>query len=285
MDAGEQKALDDIEAYGCHVIHVLEDEKGPPFSYSVGVQRTSGAPEVMVIGLKRPIAHFVVNEYNRRVRAGERFAPGARYDGFLRASRFSSRWSHPNTSTNTWAGTSGSTEAALSKCRRRGRVDSSELDRLRVTLAQSLPIQVQWTTTDPVLLFDFLPARSQLRSAADILGSGDAESGYAAFFVFGEQYYDGGARPFLCIDSTNGEVHGLDVESATPRFFLNSDVASFVRTFEALDRALRLQTLAITDLPGELRSIESLRYPESEWRHFVEWLAEEGFSKERDDAG
>jgi hypothetical protein len=83
MDAGEQKALDDIEAYGCHVIHVLEDEKGPPFSYSVGVQKTSGAPEVMVIGLKRPIAHLVVNEYNRRVRTGERFAPGGRYEGFL----------------------------------------------------------------------------------------------------------------------------------------------------------------------------------------------------------
>lgn len=83
MDTGEQKVLDDIEMYGCHVIHVLEDEKEPPFSYSVGVQRTSGAPEVIVIGLQRPIAHFVVNEYNRRVRTGERFAPGARYDGFL----------------------------------------------------------------------------------------------------------------------------------------------------------------------------------------------------------
>jgi hypothetical protein len=83
MDAGEEKALADIERYGCHVIHVLEDEEGPPFSYSVGVQKTSGAPEVIVIGLKQPIAHFVVNEYNARVRAGERFAPGRRYGGFL----------------------------------------------------------------------------------------------------------------------------------------------------------------------------------------------------------
>ncbi|HXU87235.1 MAG TPA: DUF4262 domain-containing protein [Methylomirabilota bacterium] len=87
MDAGEKKALADIEQYGCHVIHVLEDEEGPPFSYSVGVQKTSGAPEVMVIGLKQPIAHFVVNEYNTRVRAGERFLPGSRYDGFLEGFR------------------------------------------------------------------------------------------------------------------------------------------------------------------------------------------------------
>jgi hypothetical protein len=120
-------------------------------------------------------------------------------------------------------------------------VNPSELDRLRLTLAQSLPIQVQWTTTDPVLLFDFLPARSQLRSAADVLATVDADSGYAELFVFGEQYYDGGARPFLCIDSRNGEVHGLDVERTAPCFFLNSNVASFVRTFETVDRALRLE--------------------------------------------
>jgi hypothetical protein len=81
MDAGEKKALSDIEEFGCHIIHVLEDEEGPPFVYSVSVQKSSGAPEAMVIGLKQPIAHFVVNEYNRRVRSGERFSPGARYDG------------------------------------------------------------------------------------------------------------------------------------------------------------------------------------------------------------
>lgn len=83
MDAGEKRALADIEVYGCHVVQVLEDAEGPRFSYSVGIQKTSGAPEVMVIGLNEPVAHFVVNEYNSRVRAGERFAAGCRYDGFL----------------------------------------------------------------------------------------------------------------------------------------------------------------------------------------------------------
>jgi Domain of unknown function (DUF4262) len=87
MNDGEKKALADIEEYGCHVIHVLEDEERPPFSYSVGIQRTSGAPEVIVIGLKQPIAHFVVNEYNSRVRGGESFAAGARYEGFLEGFR------------------------------------------------------------------------------------------------------------------------------------------------------------------------------------------------------
>lgn len=83
MDPGDKKALDDIEAYGCHVIHVLEEEDKPPFAYSVGIQRSSGAPEVIVIGLKQPMAHFVVNEYNRLVRKGARFVAGARSEEFL----------------------------------------------------------------------------------------------------------------------------------------------------------------------------------------------------------
>ena len=83
MDEHEQQALADIDEFGCHVLHVLEEGDEPPFSYSIGIQKTSGAPEVVVIGLKEPIAHFVVNEYNRRVRTGERFEPGTKYDGFL----------------------------------------------------------------------------------------------------------------------------------------------------------------------------------------------------------
>jgi hypothetical protein len=83
MEAGEQKALADIEQYGCHVLHVVAENDLPPFSYSVGIQRSSGAPEVIVIGLKQPLSHFIVNEYNRRVRAGERFMAGQRVSGFI----------------------------------------------------------------------------------------------------------------------------------------------------------------------------------------------------------
>lgn len=85
MDSGEKKALADIEKFGCHIIHVIEEGDSPPFSYSVGITRASDAPEVVVIGLEREISHFVVNEYNRRVRDGERFAPGVFYLGFLDA--------------------------------------------------------------------------------------------------------------------------------------------------------------------------------------------------------
>ena len=84
MDESERKTLADIEQYGCSVMHVHDpDERLPPFSYSVGVSKSSGAPELVVVGLKQPLAHFIVNEYNRRVRAGKLFQVGHRYEGFI----------------------------------------------------------------------------------------------------------------------------------------------------------------------------------------------------------
>src|SRR4249919_1758000 len=83
VDDGEKKALTDIKQYGCHVIHVLEDSEHPGFSYSIGIEQSSGQPELIVAGLKRELAHYIVNEYNRRVMAGDRFSPGDRADGFI----------------------------------------------------------------------------------------------------------------------------------------------------------------------------------------------------------
>jgi len=83
MDRGEQKALADIDRYGCHVIHVLEEDELPSFTYSVGIQRSSGRPEGVIVGLKQPLAHSVINEYNRRAQEGEVFTPGEQYSGFI----------------------------------------------------------------------------------------------------------------------------------------------------------------------------------------------------------
>lgn len=83
MDESDLKLIENIEKFGCQVMHISEESELPPFAYSVGIQRTSGAPEVIVIGLKREMAHFVVNEYNRRVRDGEKFTIGERYAGFI----------------------------------------------------------------------------------------------------------------------------------------------------------------------------------------------------------
>ena len=81
---GDTRTREDIAKYGCSVMHVFDPEDElPPFAYSIGIQQETGAPEVVVIGLKQPMAHFVVNEYNKRIREGESFEVGQFYSGFL----------------------------------------------------------------------------------------------------------------------------------------------------------------------------------------------------------
>lgn len=83
MEPGEQKALEDIEKFGCHIIHVLEEGDLPPFSYSIGISKSLGKPELIIVGLRRELAHELINEYNRKLRAGELLRPGLPYSGFL----------------------------------------------------------------------------------------------------------------------------------------------------------------------------------------------------------
>jgi hypothetical protein len=83
MDEPDRKILEDIERFGCSVMHIAAEDDLPPFAFSMGITKTSKAPEVVVVGLKQPLAHFVVNEYNRRVREGEAFVAGKKYNGFI----------------------------------------------------------------------------------------------------------------------------------------------------------------------------------------------------------
>jgi Domain of unknown function (DUF4262) len=80
---GDERTRADIAKYGCSVMHVMAEGEQPPFAYSIGITKQTGAPEVVVIGLKQPMAHSVANEYNRRVIAGDRFERGKPYAGFL----------------------------------------------------------------------------------------------------------------------------------------------------------------------------------------------------------
>ncbi len=72
-----------IDKHGCHVTHVEEDEDGPSFTYSTGIERLTGRPEVLVSGLEKDTAHFLVNEYNYRLKDGEVFEAGQFYNDFL----------------------------------------------------------------------------------------------------------------------------------------------------------------------------------------------------------
>jgi len=82
--ANDERVAGDIEKYGCHVISVFDpEEKTPPFSYSVGIQASTGAPEAIVVGVRSSLGHSMVNEYNDQVRRGVQFKRGVPYEGFL----------------------------------------------------------------------------------------------------------------------------------------------------------------------------------------------------------
>jgi hypothetical protein len=83
MDEGEHKLVADVETFGWHVINVLEDDAGPPFSYSVGLHPTLGHPEVIIVGLPRDAAHPIINSVGEAARAGRRYEAGGVYDDFL----------------------------------------------------------------------------------------------------------------------------------------------------------------------------------------------------------
>ena len=83
VDKSEEKALSDIEEYGCHILHVMEESDYPGFTYSIGIERKTGQPEIIVTGLKQEIAHWMINEYNNRIKSGEIFEPDKFYEGFL----------------------------------------------------------------------------------------------------------------------------------------------------------------------------------------------------------
>ncbi|NRA68844.1 MAG: DUF4262 domain-containing protein [Pseudobacteriovorax sp.] len=83
MDKFEKKTLQDIKDTGCSIKHVLEESDLPPFSYTIGLNQSYGHPEIIVIGLKRDLAHWILNECNRLISEGSKFACNKSYDGFL----------------------------------------------------------------------------------------------------------------------------------------------------------------------------------------------------------
>jgi hypothetical protein len=83
VDDKDQKALNDIEEFGCHVINVMEGEGQPSFTYSIGINQKQVKADLIVVGLKRELAHSIVNNYKDRMLAGESFEVGKFYPDFI----------------------------------------------------------------------------------------------------------------------------------------------------------------------------------------------------------
>ena len=83
LDEQEQRALANIEEFGCHVLNVMEGEGQPNFSYSIGIEKKQSKPDLIIVGLKSELAHSMINNYKDRLLEGEIFEPGNYYSDFL----------------------------------------------------------------------------------------------------------------------------------------------------------------------------------------------------------
>ena len=77
MTAAEdnKEIQDNIDQYGLNVRHVLEDERGPGFSYSIGLYKSYGHPEIIIVGLKQELAHILINNMAYEIKQGKVYIP------------------------------------------------------------------------------------------------------------------------------------------------------------------------------------------------------------------
>ena len=60
-DDSERKVLADVAQYGWHVVNILEEGDNPPWTFTIGLQKTWQHPEFIIIGLKKDVANAILD--------------------------------------------------------------------------------------------------------------------------------------------------------------------------------------------------------------------------------
>ena len=60
-DDGEKKVIADVERFGWHCVNVFAEGNAPPWSFSVGFYDSWRKPELIIVGLKREVAHGILH--------------------------------------------------------------------------------------------------------------------------------------------------------------------------------------------------------------------------------
>jgi hypothetical protein len=69
-DESEKKVLSDIAAFGWHCVQIFAEENQPEYSFTVGLFESFDHPELVIFGLKAPIAHRILCIAVNAARAG-----------------------------------------------------------------------------------------------------------------------------------------------------------------------------------------------------------------------
>lgn len=78
VDANEKKIRDDLAKCSCSVVQVKAEGGVPGWSYTVGLFKTFGSPEIIVIGLEEEVALSLLNRVANLLENGRRFHEGDR---------------------------------------------------------------------------------------------------------------------------------------------------------------------------------------------------------------
>jgi hypothetical protein len=71
----DAKVASDVERFGWHCLHVApsEGEEGAHFTYTIGLSKTLGHPDLAIFGLKRETAHAILSDCVQDIRSGTTF--------------------------------------------------------------------------------------------------------------------------------------------------------------------------------------------------------------------
>lgn len=83
LDQHEQQIVDDIASVGWSMIAIPDDDEGPGFAYSIGIQPTFGHPEIIVFGLPIDTMFTMINLAGEEIRNGRKFDEAIRHDCLL----------------------------------------------------------------------------------------------------------------------------------------------------------------------------------------------------------
>jgi len=84
LDPQEQKCLDDVARFGCHILKVFDDKgEAESFAYSVGFPVSVEQPEVLVYGLPPELMASMIRQVRQQCSEGLVLADGARIGNLL----------------------------------------------------------------------------------------------------------------------------------------------------------------------------------------------------------
>ena len=79
----ERDLLENIKRHGWQCTSVVSDKSSPPFSYTIGLYKSFGYPELMIFGLEHSVAHGILGVAARAAGSGRPIAPQGQTDRLL----------------------------------------------------------------------------------------------------------------------------------------------------------------------------------------------------------